>query len=140
VDALAESYDKWLEEAQIVPLIRTQPLKTEGLLYKYEPETFDFVTAANCIDHHYNPILALFNMASVTKLGGYILMWHRRDEATTEKHAGLHQWNLALSEDKTSYMLNKKDLTKTLDSVLTLVDAQQYAGYEFVAFQRRDKK
>jgi hypothetical protein len=62
-------------------------------------ESFDIVAIRNALDHSINPILGLYNMLSVCKIGGLILLEHAENEAQHENYIGLHQWNITKKDE-----------------------------------------
>jgi len=98
VDALSNEYDRILKNYEIEPLVRTEELDAERLTTRFSTNTFDLVFARNCIDHSYDPELAIEQMILVVKRGCYVLMEHHPDEAKTENYSGQHQWNFSMSE------------------------------------------
>jgi SAM-dependent methyltransferase len=99
VDALAERYDALLASNGIVPPVRTQLCHSERLADQFGAESFDLVHARNTLDHGYDPVRAIEQMAIVTAPGGVIVLDHHRDVAEFEAYQGLHQWNLRLEGD-----------------------------------------
>ena len=93
VDPLADSYNALLDRYQIVPPVRTQNIAAEELSLSFAPETFDLCFARNCLDHSYNPGLAIEQMLLVTKRGRKVVLVHQLNEGSNELYRGLHQWN-----------------------------------------------
>jgi len=98
VDALADEYDKLLKKYQIRPVVRTEKAQTEQLTRRFAPNMFDLVYARNCIDHSYQPLLAIDQMLTVVKTNGYVLMQHHPNEAEGAAYRGLHQWNFTMTD------------------------------------------
>lgn len=94
VDPLAEAYDELLKRHQLQPVVRTQKGYAERLTALFPENSFDLVHARNCIDHSYDPLLAIRQMVAVTKPGGVVYMHHAVNEAEQQNHQGFHQWNL----------------------------------------------
>lgn len=94
VDPLAEAYDELLQKHKVQPLVRTRKGYAERLTELFPVDTFDLVHARNCIDHSYDPMLAIRQMVAVAKPGGLVYMHHAVNEAEQQKHEGFHQWNL----------------------------------------------
>jgi SAM-dependent methyltransferase len=92
-DPLADDYNARLDELGIEPLVRTQRSAGEELLQHVEEASFDVAHASNCLDHAYDPALAIRNMVLAVKPGGLVLLRHERNEAVNEHYLGLHQWN-----------------------------------------------
>jgi len=51
-------------------------------------------TRSNALDHSRDPLQCVRQMFAVTRPGGWVFLWHYRNEAEEEGYAGLHQWNL----------------------------------------------
>jgi len=94
VDPLAETYDQLLAQHGVVPQVRTEKGDAERLTDLFPANTFDLVHARNCIDHGYDPVLAIQQMVKVTKPGGLVYMHHAVNEAEQQQYEGFHQWNL----------------------------------------------
>ena len=97
VDPLAAEYDHILAKYQVSPPVKTEKLDAERLSVRFKPDTFDLVTARNCLDHSYNPEKAILEMISVVKPKCYVLLEHYENEALTANWQGLHQWNFSMS-------------------------------------------
>jgi SAM-dependent methyltransferase len=98
VDALAEEYDSLLSAAGIIPLVRTLKCHSEHLTDMFQPASFAISHASNTLDHSYDPLRAIRQMAQVTEQGGVLILDHFRNEAEHEGYAGFHQWNFAPTE------------------------------------------
>ncbi|MFO0918095.1 MAG: class I SAM-dependent methyltransferase [Planctomycetaceae bacterium] len=107
IDPLAHEYDRILDKYQIQPLVRTKCLAAEEIAKEFPSDTFDLVFARNCIDHAYHPETAIRNMIDVVKVGSFVLLEHRPNEAENENWKGLHQWNFSLSE-KGDFLIRSK--------------------------------
>ncbi len=94
VDALADIYGQVLDQAKIVPPIRTTFAEAERLSEQFPANHFDFIYCSNALDHCYNPLKAIQSMIEVLKPGSYILLTHFPNEAENEAYGGFHQWNL----------------------------------------------
>ncbi len=119
VDALADEYDKLLLKYNLNPNVRTTKLNAEELTTKFDENSFDFVFARNSIDHCYSPEKAVQEMIRVVKIGHYVLMVHRPNEAKKENWRGLHQWNFDSSSDDfiistKSYRINISEKYSTI--------------------------
>ena len=96
VDPLADEYNALLKKYKVKPVVVTQKAEAETLLEVFAENTFDVVHAQNCIDHCYDPLLAIKQMIAVAKEGGTILLGHAESEAEKQDYAGLHQWNFTV--------------------------------------------
>jgi SAM-dependent methyltransferase len=83
----------------LVPPIRTIPGHGEKLLEKFRPDQFDLVYSSNALDHSYDPLLAIRQMLTAVKPGGYVYLWHFANEGLHESYHGLHQWNFDIRQD-----------------------------------------
>lgn len=99
VDPLAERYDALLAQHHVEPLVRTEKGDAERLTDLFPANTFDLVHARNCIDHSYDPVLAIQQMVTVTQPGGLVYMHHAVNEAKQQQYEGFHQWNLYTQDD-----------------------------------------
>jgi SAM-dependent methyltransferase len=93
VDPLADAYARLLENANLVPPIRTMPVAGEALLDRFGPRAFDIAHAVNSLDHSADPFAIVSNMVAVVREGGIVLLRHHRNEGEREQYEGLHQWN-----------------------------------------------
>lgn len=94
VDPLADTFDQILRELDLHPPTRTRKASGEDLLAQFAQDTFDIVVCSNALDHSRDPLLCIRQMFAVTRPGGWIFLWHYRNEAKEEGYGGLHQWNL----------------------------------------------
>lgn len=94
VDPLADAYNSLLDELEIVPPVRSSPIRGEELADHFEAGAFDVVHAANSLDHTADPVLTLEQMLTVTRPGGTLCLLHHIDVGVMENYHGLHQWNL----------------------------------------------
>ena len=93
VDPLADAYGVLLDRYGITPPVRTQKVAAEELTPYFAPETFDLCFARNCLDHSYDPWLAIEQMLLVTKRRRKVVLVHQLNEGSNELYRGLHQWN-----------------------------------------------
>lgn len=93
VDPLAPAYDELLRAHNLVPPVRTIKGDAEKLTDLFPLNSFDLAFAQNCLDHSYDPALAIEQMLAVTRSGGIVLLRHAVNEGTNELYRGLHQWN-----------------------------------------------
>jgi GT2 family glycosyltransferase/SAM-dependent methyltransferase len=98
VDPLADEYNRLLAAHAIVPRTRTEKCDAEQLLTMFPPNFFDLAYAQNCLDHSYNPLLAIEQMLLVVKPGAYVRLEHATDEGARGNYGGLHQWNFTGSD------------------------------------------
>ncbi len=139
VDPLAPAYDELLARHGVLPVVRTQPGDAERLNGLFAPNSFDIVTARNCIDHSYDPLAALESMLAVCKPGCTVLLQHAVAEAEAQHYAGLHQWNLR--DEEGDFVLAGKsqrtNITRTLYSLADIRNEIQYDGTWLVTWMRK---
>jgi SAM-dependent methyltransferase len=98
VDPLADEYARLLEEANLVPPIRTIRVAGEALVDRFGRAAFDIAHAVNSLDHSADPFTIVSNMVAVVRPGGVVLLRHHRNEGENEQYEGLHQWNFDVVE------------------------------------------
>ena len=96
VDALGSQYSELLDDAGLVPPVRTQTGESERLSEQFAPNSFDLVAARNTLDHSYDPVRAISEMVACAKPGSPIVLVHHSNTAEKEKYHGMHQWNFEL--------------------------------------------
>ena len=96
VDALGAQYSELLDEAHLVPPVRTQTGESERLSEQFAADSYDLVTARNTLDHSYDPVRAISEMVTCAKPGSPIVLVHHSNTAEKEKYHGMHQWNFEL--------------------------------------------
>ena len=100
VDPLAESYNALLDQAGIKDVPRPQPGYFETALQDFGENSFDLVWCFNSLDHSIDPLLGLYNLLSVCRVGGGLILSFCPNEAEKGKYKGLHQWNLDMQGDQ----------------------------------------
>ena len=98
VDALGAQYSKLLDDAGLVPPVRTQTCESERLSTMLAADSFDLVAARNTLDHSYDPALAISEMVTCAKPGAALLLIHHRNTAEDEHYHGMHQWNFEATD------------------------------------------
>ncbi|MGE5221831.1 MAG: class I SAM-dependent methyltransferase [Omnitrophica WOR_2 bacterium] len=97
-DPLAAQYDSLLAKYGITPPVRTIKCDGERLVELFGESQYDLAYAKNSLDHSYDPLKVIRQMAAVTRPGGLVALEHLRNEAEHEHYLGLHQWNLDLQD------------------------------------------
>ncbi len=100
VDPLASIYKALKDKHSIDTKIQPQTAMVENLSSKFKENEFDIVHMSNSLDHSFDPILGLWQMLYVCKVGGKIILRHHQNEAENENYQGFHQWNLSLENNK----------------------------------------
>lgn len=116
VDALAERYDALIEKYGVKPPVRTIAGHAESLTRQFADSSFDLVTANNCIDHCYDPVLAVRQMVRVVKPGCIVALDHAENEADNEHHIGMHQWNFTI--EKGHFIIRGRDTTTDVSEAI----------------------
>ena len=107
VDPLAPVYDRLLAECGVEPLVRTVGGEGERLRELYGPDAFDLTYAQNCLDHSYDPVVAVEQMLEVTRPGCFVVLEHAVNEGETQGYTGLHQWNFC--EERGEFVVWRPD-------------------------------
>ena len=97
-DALSEHYNSLLAEVGLIPLVRTIKADAERLTEVVSAGYFDLAHSRNALDHCYDPLEAIRQMAQAVKPGGKVLLQHVPNEGETQDYHGLHQWNFCARE------------------------------------------
>lgn len=93
VDPLADEYECLLRDAGLDPPIRTIRVAGEALLEHFGSRRFDIAYAINALDHSADPFTIISNMVAVVRVGGVVILRHKRNEGESALYGGLHQWN-----------------------------------------------
>ena len=99
VDPLAKAYKSLFDLKGLNIEGGPETCFVEDLSSKFPENCFDVVHMSNSLDHSFDPILALWQMLYVCKIGGVILLRHNCNEAEREKYSGFHQWNIDINGD-----------------------------------------
>ncbi len=98
VDALAEKYDEMLARYHIRPAVRTTFAEAENLTRRFAENSFDLVTARNCLDHAVDPFEAVRQILLVTKSDCFAVLDHAENEGENQGYGGLHQWDFTAAD------------------------------------------
>lgn len=93
VDPLASVYKKLKEQHDIKTSIVPETAMVENLSAWFQENTFDITHMSNSLDHSFDPMLGIWQMLWVTKIGGKVILRHHQNEAENENYIGFHQWN-----------------------------------------------
>lgn len=99
-DPLAPAYNVILDKYGARAPVRTAFAIGELLTGFYPRNSFHIVHMSNALDHSYDPLAVLRQMFAVCRTGGVILLSHNENEALTQNHGGLHQWNISAEGDQ----------------------------------------
>jgi SAM-dependent methyltransferase len=104
VDPLADEYSSLLAKYNVIAPVQTRKAEAEALADYFSENSFDLAYARNCLDHSYNPLLAIRQMVHITKAGGAVYLKHIENEGANEGYQGLHQWDFA--EDAGDFIMS----------------------------------
>ncbi len=93
IDALADLYHEMLAEIGLTPPVPTLTCDVEHLDEQVEPDSFDLVYMRFALDHCFDPLRALLQMARPTRDDEVVLIEHYRDASQVD-FDGLRQWEL----------------------------------------------
>lgn len=105
-DPLAFAYKEMIDRAGVKPYVISEFALTERLCDAYPKNSFDIVNMTNALDHAINPLLGVYNMLAVCKMGGSVFLDHWENVAEFEDYTGLHKWNM--SEDSGNFIIWNK--------------------------------
>ncbi len=145
---MADVYNQLLDAAEIAPPVRTRRCETERLTELFDREECDIVHARNTLDHSYDPLRAIREMARLTKRGGAVIPQHCPNEAKHMAYQGLHRWNLAatptgrftISRPKRPWGTESHDVAVELADILELLsigEEHDEPDMDLVVFRRR---
>jgi SAM-dependent methyltransferase len=98
-DLLAYEYDRLLAELAVEPPVRTIYADVERLTEQFGQNTYDIVHGQNCIDHTADPLRAIEQMLAVSKLQGFVVLYHAENEGQKQRYRQLHRWDFTCEND-----------------------------------------
>jgi ubiquinone/menaquinone biosynthesis C-methylase UbiE len=98
-DALADIYNRLLDQLGLSAFPRIRPVKAEELSRVFGRETFHLVQCANALDHCEKPAKAFAEMVAVCRPGGLLRVVSFENEGQVQGYHGLHHWNLRADDD-----------------------------------------
>lgn len=104
-DPLAPLYATLLARHGVSPPVATRFAPVEDLGLFVSGGGYDLVHCRNALDHSLDPLRGIERMLAAARVGGAVLLRHFADEAVREHYAGLHQWNFALRDDGTRFVV-----------------------------------
>ena len=118
VDPLANQYNALLDQAEVLGVPRPVEGYFETAAETLGHERFDVVWCRNALDHSMDPLLGLYNLLSLCKVGGGVILSFHPNEADGGRYQGLHQWNLRLQNNRVilAQMQQELDLTPLLEA------------------------
>lgn len=104
-DPLAPSYAALLAEHGVSPPVATRFAPMEDLRLFVPEAAYDLVHCRNALDHSLDPVRGIEQMLAAARVGGVVMLLHYGDEAEREAYTGLHQWNMALRDGGTRFVV-----------------------------------
>lgn len=105
VDPLADAYNLLKKKAGLKTKINLQSGFVELLDRIFEKNSFDLVHMSNSLDHSFYPILGIYQLIYICRVGGKIILRHKENEAYNGSYEGLHQWNLSVDLDTNKFLI-----------------------------------
>jgi SAM-dependent methyltransferase len=93
VDPLAHDYCRIIDRLGLRVPVRPRKVDGERLRDAFPEDSFDLAYASNCLDHSYDPVMAIREMLGVVKPLAFVYLWHFANAGLHERYQGLHQWN-----------------------------------------------
>lgn len=100
VDPLAFAYNSFRKKYKVDNGISILTGFVELLSHDFPENAFDMVHMSNSLDHSFDPVLGIYQLLYICKVGGKVILRHSENEAEQEKYEGFHQWNLCIDHDK----------------------------------------
>ena len=145
-DPLASVYKILKNKHNIKTKVQPITAMVENLSSVFSENEFDIVHMSNALDHSFDPILGLWQMLYVCKVGGKIILRHHKNEAENENYQGFHQWNLNVENDKFVIWRknNKIDVQEVLKCCAEIEETKtekEPTGWEYnkVVIRKKDK-
>ncbi len=110
IDPLADIYQNLKIKYNCENGVKMKTGLVEFLNKQFLQNTFDMVHMSNALDHCFDPILGIYQLLYICKVGGQVILRHHENEAEAESYAGLHQWNLSTQNEENEFIIwNKKE-------------------------------
>lgn len=117
VDPLADVYRRLMEKYNLTNGIQLRTGLVEFLDELFDEETFDIVHMSNSLDHSFDPILGIYQLLYVCKIGGKVILRHHENEAENEEYEGFHQWNLSVHNQENSFMVWRENIRHNVNKL-----------------------
>jgi len=134
VDPLADQYNAMLDRKGVSGVGRPVKGFFEDALWQLGANQYDIVWSANSLDHSIDPVLGLFNIINVCKIGGGVILMFHPNEAEGEDYNGLHQWNLDVIDG--ALILHQKGRKFSL---MPLIENQSNVSVQRIGNSDKDK-
>jgi len=117
VDPLADVYKIIKSNAGIDNGVNLQSGFCELLDKKFKPNTFDLVHMSNSLDHSFDPVLGIYQLLNICKIGGKVILRHKKNEAENAWYEGFHQWNLLVDYDEKQFLIWRNEETYNITEI-----------------------
>ena len=98
VDALADDYNRLLQDAEIVPPVQTKQCAGEDLRSHFSNTRFQVCHSRNALDHFVDPRNVISAMSELLVPGGLLYVDVYKNEGQRQGYEGLHNWNFDKDE------------------------------------------
>jgi len=112
-DALADIYNRLLDQVGLLAYPRIRPVKAEELSRAFGLESFHLVQCANALDHCEEPAKVFAEMVAVCRPGGVLRIVSFENEGQVQGYHGLHHWNLR-ADDAGLWLSDRKSRSSNL--------------------------
>lgn len=119
VDPLADAYNVLKSKAGIETEINLKTGFVEILDKYFEPDSFDMVHMSNSLDHSFDPILGIYQLINICRIGGKVILRHKENEAEIESYEGFHQWNLSVNVSENSFIIWRDDEKYNINEIFS---------------------
>ena len=121
VDPLAAVYNSLKDKYNLNNGIKIQTGFVELLDKEISANKYDIVHMSNALDHCFDPILGIYQLLRICKIGGMVLLRHNENEAERQNYTGLHQWNLSLDHQKNAFIIWNKNYRYNINKIFSKV-------------------
>ena len=125
VDPLADAYIYLKNKYNMDNQIDLKMGFAEFLDKLFAENSFDMVHMSNSLDHAFDPIIGIFQLLYICKIGGKVILRHHENEAENERYVGFHQWNLSVHNEENAFVIWRKDCRYNINEIF-----EEYADIE----------
>lgn len=119
VDPLADAYNVLKSKAGIDTEINLKTGFVEILDKYFEPDSFDMVHMSNSLDHSFDPILGIYQLINICRIGGKVILRHKENEAESAAYEGFHQWNLSVNVSENKFIIWRDDEKYNINEIFS---------------------
>lgn len=85
----------------------------------FKKKSFDIIYSKNALDHTYNPIKAIKQLANLLNENGIMILEHYLNEGEYTNYFGLHQWNFSIEKGSFYISDQTKKIRKNINELLS---------------------